>query len=629
MFFFLPVVIALILPSALKSQPADCWIPVTENGRHGFIDAAGKLAFPLQPYRLSNVRNGLIVTNDGNGEMQWHERPERVCPTFYSGNSGLMTTRGEWVVPMGDHKIGWWGHGIYWVCKGGQAKLYCTEPRHMEGGSYAFVNEAGMLVDSLDDIALGFVDGHTPVHKRGRIALMDSTGHLATGYDFDKALFQSSLFRREPNGVPDDRLWKLALRREDKWVALQKDGSLLPLDWPAEMEEYGRVGWREPVSPWISRYIPMERTCICESKDISAAYRPRDLTYAENFPSQVRSAEACMEIRAQLLAGLGLKTVEKHGQRALARLDGKRLTDYGPDSFEATCDGFVAVIHTERSYGKEDPMLDAFEDFVPRQDPKDGIYTSIQKRIGLLTPEASTIIPPEYEEIHMHPEANLIGAVNLMQTAFFDFQGRPVCSDKSPSLGEISNGCYIMYFEDHCEIRDTLHHILHQDSFGMQKPFIDGKWLWYYSLYDGHYHGRELKGDSAITYPLDYLSPEILAFKRKHPAYAGDSTFLEPLENGHWRVAKEDRMGICNANGNFILPMQYDYIAWYAGMYELRKGNLKGLADVSGKLLFPVEYTFISLKDCGYFRLGKEVDGKMMTAVMDLNGKTIWGWVPE
>jgi hypothetical protein len=625
--------VLFFIPQSLDAQPSDCWIPVTAHGLHGFIDANGEPHFPFGPLHLVNLGNGLIAANEREQVQYWERRAERICPIFPFGRTGLLDTTGKWLVQFSSDQIGDFGHGVYWLCSGGKVAKYCSEPHHVEGGRYTLVNRNGILVDSLDDIALGFVNGYTPVYKKERIALMDSTGKLKTGFVFDKVVANQRYSMEARQGLPDLRLWKLALRRDGHWVSLMPDGRLLPLDWPAQLEmEDWPIGWRKQASSWISRYLPPMLPCR-ESPDDhrNGTLIPKDLSYAENFPSELRLEEICAEMRAKALSSIGLEVRVRGKKQALAIINGKRVTDFGPDLYELAKGGMVLVRHLEIPYpnekhgaqSAEDQEWDAFSSTNSAAEPT--------FHLGLLNRNGRPIVPTKFSDIDVIPELDFIYARNGQGNTCYTMHGEIFAISEEPLYFEsVGNGCLSYQKGDTFFVMDSLHNVLVPDTFGLSECEIKGDWLWYRWRFDGGYYGRQIEGDSVVGPVYTSGDPAItFTFIEAHPEYHCDSCELEPLENGQWRYGKNGVWGLCDANGKVLLPREYESISPMGDIVWLKRDGLEGLNSSSGKVIFPVEYLDIQPVGCGFYRCRKLVNGIPMQAVVNLEGKYIWKWTAE
>ncbi len=623
------LLIFFFIPQSIDAQPSDCWIPVTAHGLHGFIDANGEPHFPFGPLHLVNLGNGLIAANERESVQYWERRPERICPIFPYGRSGILDTTGKWFVqPASDH-IGDFGHGIYWLCNGGKVAKYCMEPHHVEGGRYSLINHNGILVDSLDDIALGFVNGHTPVYKDERIALMDSTGKLVTGFVFDKVVANQRYSMEARQGLPDLRLWKLALRRDGHWVSLMPDGRLLPLDWPAQLEMEDRpIGWRKQASNWISRYMSPMMPCRESPEDHRNGHLiPKDLSYAENFPSELHLEEICAEIRAKALASIGLEVRVRGKKQALAIINGKRLTDFGTDHYELANGETVLVRHLvafsangkNQSQPIENEVWDGFSTMEP----------TIQ--LGLLDRNGKTIVPTRFSDIDVIPELDFIYARNARGNTCYTLHGEVFAISAEPLYFEsVGNGCLSYKTGDIFVVMDSLHNVLVRDTFGLSECEIKDGWLWYRRRFDGGYYGRQIEGDSVVGPVFGDGNPAIIyKFLQAHPEYDCDSCEMKHLENGQWCFGKKDVWGLCDANGKVLLPREYESISPIGDLVWVKKNGLEGLNSSTGKVIFPAEFVEIQPVDCGFFRCRKSIDGQMTQSIVNLEGNYIWKWTVE
>jgi hypothetical protein len=621
------------IPQSLDAQASDCWIPVTAHGLNGFIDANGKPHFPFGPSHLLNLGNGLIAANEREQVHYWERRPERICPLFPFGRTGILDTTGKWLVlPASDH-IGDFGKGVYWLCNGGKVANYCTEPHHVEGGRYTLVNRNGILVDSLDDIALGFVNGHTPVYKDERIALMDSTGELVTGFVFDKVVANQRYSMEARQGLPDLRLWKLALRRDGHWVSLMPDGRLLPLDWPAQLEMEDRpIGWRKQASNWISRYMPPMLPCRESPDDHRNGHLiPKDLSYAENFPSDLRLEEICADMRAKALANIGLEVRVRRKKQALALLGGKRLTEFGLDRYEPAKGGMVLVSHPAfpSRTGRRKAQTAGVQ--VGNDFSSTGEAGEPTLELGVVDRNGRSIVPTKFSEIDVIPELDFIYARNALGNTCYTMHGEIFAISEEPLYFEsVGKGCLSYMTGEWSVVMDRLHNVLVRDKFGHQECEVQDGWLWYRWGYDGGYHGRQIEGDSAAGPIYGSGNPAIIyKFLKAHPEYDSDSCEMDHLENGQWRFGKNGVWGLCDSDGKVLLPREYESIAQIGDLVWVKKNGLVGLNAVTGKVIFPAEFVEIQSVGCGFFRCRKSIDGKMMQAIVNLEGNYIWQWTVE
>lgn len=583
-------------------------------------------------YEMATIGGDFIVCSSGKSYPNYRFQPERMTPVFGAGESGLMNKKGEWILPMTDQKIGYWGKGLFWTCKGAKIKKYCTEPHHVEGGLYGFANENGMLIDSLDDIALGFVNGVAPVLRNGKAALLDTTGKLITGFIYDKVVWQKRYFDDERLGIEDVRLWKLAVRTEGKWYAIQELGRTQLLDWPSDLKvEMRNIGWRKAYSDWIVSTRTAHIPCPI---DVRLHRRPmyisRDLSYIESFPSEELLARKCAELREETFGKLDLALLEKDSTRALADKNGNLLTAWSQDEYDVSKDGLVMV---KRIYYPDQKSSESESEF-DESDGWDDFDTWDDRPVtllGLLSPTGKVILPPDFEEIRVYPKVNLIKGDNGISDLLFTMEGKLIeTAEGGTILGRVREDCFVYRTDSFNTILSKNHQVLARDPRLIDDVFIEGNWLWYTAGHSSNYYGKQLDGDSLIGPMLASQSPrEVYTYMQRNPQFVCDSCAVDLLDNGHWKIFRGEEQGIADDKGHLILPVGDWKIYTRTGFYLIVKDDLEGLTDLQGKVILPIEYSDILILNKRFFKVRRMQDGVKQMAVIDRKGKVLWDWTKE
>ena len=117
--------------------------------------------------------------------------------------------------------------------------------------------------------------------------------------------------------------------------------------------------------------------------------------------------------------------------------------------------------------------------------------------------------------------------------------------------------------------------------------------------------------DDFIDYPsLCYLSEEYIGFSPENYEWGVkdlDGNIVLPVqfdsigsggEPNHFAVSKDDKAGVINDKGQWVIPPVYDSIHWRRAYYvayikEPRRKKKAGLLDKFGNVLIPFEYDFL------------------------------------
>lgn len=627
----------VVVPSLLMGQSDDVWIPVSKNGQHSFIDQSGKLLMPLMPFQMAPIGDDFIVCSTGDSYPNYRFNPDRIAPVFGTGESGLMNKKGEWILPMAEQKIGYWGQGLFWTCKGGEVRRYCTEPHHVEGGQYGFVNENGMVLDSLDDIAVGLVNGVAPVLRNGKVALVDATGKLITGFVFDKVVWQERYYDDERRGIADVRKWKLAVRGSGNWYSVLEKGELLLLDWPSELKVKLRTpGWREPYSDWISTTLPARMPCPIDLRSQERAlYSSQNLSFRECFPTEEYLAGECQKMEAKAWKKLKLKVLQKDSLNALADHRGQLLTDWSEDQYQLRSDGFILVRHTEYlepDTADYEPDEFGFEDEFGSGNnvgPEDVGPLSIDQ-FGLLSPKGKTILEANFEAIDVYPNLNLIRGEKLRGELIFDLEGNQLDPESGfIVVDRIMKNCFVFRTEAGSVIMDKEHRVLVRENGIVLDCFIEEGWLWYQTGLYQYYFAREIDGDGTMGPIRTRKAPrKVHDFLQRNPQFDCDSCQVNLQETGHWKVERGEKQGIADVDGRMIIPLNDWEVYENEGGYKLVKGDLLGFADLRGNTILPIQYDDIWLLG-NFFKVFRERDGKEEVAIFDRQGNVLWDFAEE
>jgi hypothetical protein len=608
--FTLALVCGLVSNVAL-AQSETCIYQVRRDGMSGFIDRQGKLLFPLMPYTMRSPRGDLISVCDSSS-TNLGKVADRLNPDFLSGNSGLLNMKGEWILKPEKQSIGYWGNGSYWVCKGGRIRKYCTEPEHVEGGKYALVNFRGILADSLDDIAVTLDNGFSLLYRDRKIAVMDSSGKMRSGFEFDLAVHWAGSTQKYSDTLEYGRPWKIALQQSGKWYSLKADGKLEELPWPTELGiEWRTDGWCKRPQPWIESYhLPFVYYEGSNRQQRPQYLIPQNVRFEANFPSEEILAEHRQQLVDQDLAELGLKIIERDGLHGLAKITGEQIIDYGYFRFEATQGGLIKQMQVAETAEAQ------------KEAEEEGFF----QKTGLLNAQGKVIVPMEYYiELRVFPMIGLIeGATFFQEIQVFDVTGKKIAGNSRLSIGRITDDGYCMYGkENRCTIKDWQHNCLLRINSRIDDIQIVDGWLWY--RIQGSYFAKQLKGKGRIG-PIQSDSLPLSEHKLRlsHPEFACEKCDLRPLKNGNWLVINDTLWGMCDANGEMLLPLEFDYIYDRGELLDIDKGGLQGIADSRGKILIPAEYELAFLGACDLFTLAKLVKGKLSIGVQDRAGNWIW-----
>ncbi len=583
----------------------------------------------LPSYQVTRPIDGLIIANDSKGEENHAIDPERICPRFTSGRTGLMNLRGEWVVPMGGHRIGVWGHGWFWLCDGGRIEKYCSEPHHLEGGRYALANATGIVVDSLDDIAIAPEEGFSLLYRDGKIAVMDTTGRFLSGFEYDRAVYWGLPRYTYPDEPVVQRLWIAALRRDGKWTAVLPGGKLQPLDWPSELgTDLRTLGWRKRPEEWFfdSFRLQVLNYPLSPSSRRARPLQPKDLSWEENFPGAARSAQFVRRLRDQDLAAMGLHIVEKDGLRALANARGKPLTAFWHADFMAAPDGFVYQLDSVQF-----PPPAKKDEFETAPKPYSWIHPADGSNsfLSLLSGKGREILPSAFKDIAIYEDLAIIEVDYFDNLRVFDYSGKIL--DVHARMLEHGKEYFLMNSDSSYALYDKRHRLVHQDTMPMYTPEIVDGWLWFTDTQLGNcYFARQLKGNGLrgpiYADSLPYIEYDMF---QAHPALNCYRCDLQPLETGHWLVMQGDSVGICDAQGKVLLPAIYDEISLDTDQLWVRLGGLEGIADMQGHFFIAIEYErIVSLGDDGY-EVAKFIDGKRLVGKLDRAGKRIKELAPQ
>ncbi len=619
----------LALPSLVLCQSIpDCITAVARDGKQGFVDGQGQLLFPMQPYDLYYPQDGLIVVHVDKGYINPRKDPNRFNPYYTEGKTGLLNLEGEWIVPLDTHPIGCWGQGMRWVCTGGSVRQNCTEPEHVHGGLYALFNSKGLVVDSLQDIALAPEEGISLLFRDGKIALMDSSGKMRSDFAFDRAIHWFLSAEERAPGMPDKRSWKTAVRRDGKWFSYQDDGRLELLDWPAEFDGGWTIDdWRRRPAAWFTFYrFPGVIYEGLSGKPKYHTFAPKDASFANCFYDEAAKYSAYSRLRDDDLAKLGLQIITQNGLSALAQADGKSLTSYGHYAFEATAGGFVR---------QWDTIAPASADTIrPEPTGEDEFGAggpSANVKEALLNAEGVVVIPfGYYVSIKVYPEARFLEVEHIQRTETFDFKGKKIKPKPVPKESPASKTIHSVDRNGKTKIVEEQGDILAETNFPVDELQIIDGYVWYRNIGTGQFFAKKIGGVGNFgPFPSMQTATATLARLQKRVDEHCPDCALQTQLPRFWLVARGDSLGLCDTTGQLVLPVIYGRIIPQDDWIFVKRGEFGGAIDLQGQLFIPIAYKYVDKNACGHFTLTKTINGRDHMGIRDRAGHWIWEMGPK
>lgn len=184
---------------------------VEENGKYGYIDAAGKLVIPCEWEEADSFSEGFArVGKDGKygyidtaGRLvvpcEWEEADffsEGLACVGKDGKYGSIDSAGRTVISCEWDDMGFFSEGL--VCVG-------------KNGKYGYIDSAGKLVIPCEwDDAGSFSGGLARVEKDGKYGYIDTAGRLAIPCEWD------DVGRFGGGGCPRGKEWEIWLYRYDR-----------------------------------------------------------------------------------------------------------------------------------------------------------------------------------------------------------------------------------------------------------------------------------------------------------------------------------------------------------------------------------------------------------------------------
>lgn len=564
------------------------------------------------------------VVGEGDFRALNQTWPSRLTPVFTTRRTGILDADGTWVVPISGQYIGYLGNGCFWSCRGGELRWFCTYPAEVVGGKYSLVRKGAKPLADLDDVWHHLYRGLTLVMRDGKVAMVDSLLQMRTGFDFDQALVNQ--VPREDDTTADHRIWIWALRRLDgQWMVMDQAGKLLDSGWPQHLEvEDFSVGMRTESGRWLQQYTSPFLSCF---SDLRGRERPHyeapGLGAEDIFPSEARLMQYCDSLRERRLQDKGLELRHRGNEVALARLGGKRITDYSTDRYEPMEQGWVRRLHMRLPSPASTSDPDGLQE-------GDESGAELIPLVGLIHQDGKRKIPSVYEEVRVLTKWNVIEATNSFSGALYDLNGNRL-TEGSPLNYHWSDEeliCWAVGKES--QVWDRNGKMLYRDTLFVREALREGNWIWIDVGDSKGFTAHALKGSAKVLGPVlcNKFPNAAYRFQLAHPEMACEDCYLDSLDHRFWRIGNGDGVGIADAHGNWVIPRSagWDWITLLEQGFDIETGGLHGFANSQGVVLIQPEFFSVTDLGGGRIQLVRFSGNSAEYAEIDAQGKFVRDW---